>query len=87
MGWIREMRITIKQINGEIESAISSESLFQHKDPQMAFREQKEFEDRYKQLIQKGSKIVKKIDNTRNNLQLRWKLGELLNQFLIDKPH
>ncbi|MEM3191379.1 MAG: hypothetical protein QW292_04660 [Candidatus Parvarchaeota archaeon] len=76
------MKVVVRRKNGSIEAAITSDSFFQQKDPQVALAKLKEWESKYRNLIHRGKRIVDNIRASKDNLVLRWELGELLHHFL-----
>ncbi len=76
------MRVIVKRKDGSIEAGIISDSFFKQKDPQIALAKLKQWESAYRNLIERGRKIIGNIRTSKDDLAVRWELGDLLHQFL-----
>ncbi|MGQ9719018.1 MAG: hypothetical protein ACUVWK_04165 [Nitrososphaerales archaeon] len=76
------MKVIVKRKNDSIEAAIVSDSFFKQKDPQIALAKLKTWEGKYRNLIGEGRRIINDIKTSKDDLMLRWELGDLLHQFL-----
>lgn len=76
------MKVVVKSKDGSIEAAIVSDSFFKQKDPHVALTKLKKWENEYKNLILKGKEIISKIKTSKDEMVLRWELGNLLCGFL-----
>lgn len=76
------MKVIVKRKGTQIEAAIKSESFFGQKDPQDALSRVKEWEKKYTEVIQKGRLLSRATGKSKNDLSLRWDLGNLLTTFL-----
>lgn len=77
------MRVIVKRNGESINAAILSDSFFREKDPQIALTKLQAWETNYKEMIRTGKEMVDNIKASKDNLGLRWELGDLLNRFLV----
>jgi hypothetical protein len=75
------VKIIVKQTNDTVEAGILSDSYFKQGDPQVALQALKSWETAYKDFIARSRVIIKKLGG-KDDLQIRWELGELVQEFL-----
>jgi len=80
---LENMKVVVKKKNDSVEAAITSDSFFRQEDPQIALAKLKKWENDYRNLIREGRKIMGNIKTSKDDLVLRWELGELIQKFLL----
>jgi len=75
------MKVIVKQTNDTVEAGILSDSYFKQGDPQVALQALKSWETAYRNFITK-SRVITKMLGGKDDLQIRWELGELIQEFL-----